>query len=85
MTESIRELHKNSAWRRMRRILNLNQDNFWKAVGVTQSTGSRYESGRETPSQVRELLRLVYVEGIDITNLKREHVAEQALLKQPAA
>jgi hypothetical protein len=39
---------------------------------VTQSGGSRYESGRNMPKTVRELLRLVHVEQIDVTKIKRE-------------
>ena len=34
--------------------------------------GSRYESGRNMPRPVRELLRLVHVEQIDIQRVKRE-------------
>jgi hypothetical protein len=50
----------------------LNQQQFWSKIGVTQSGGSRYESGRNMPKPVRELLRLVHVEQIDIQRLKRE-------------
>jgi hypothetical protein len=39
--------------------------------GVTQSGGSRYESGREMPRPVKELLRLVHVEQIDLSQVKR--------------
>ena len=45
---------------------------FWSTLGVTQSGGSRYESGRNMPKPVRELLRLVHVEQVDIKNIKRE-------------
>lgn len=38
----------------------LNQGDFWAAIGVTQSGGSRYENGRKMPKPVRELVRLVY-------------------------
>jgi hypothetical protein len=48
--------------REIRRRLGLNQEQFWTQIGVTQSGGSRYESGREMPKPVRELLRLVHVE-----------------------
>ena len=41
-------------------------------IGVTQSGGSRYESGREMPKPVRELLRLVHVEQIDLSKVKKE-------------
>ena len=58
--------------REIRRKLGLNQLKFWSKFGVTQSGGSRYESGRNMPRPVRELLRLVHVEQIDIQRVKRE-------------
>jgi transcriptional regulator with XRE-family HTH domain len=58
--------------REIRQRLGLNQDEFWTKIGVTQSGGSRYESGREMPKPVRELLRLVHVEKIDLEKVKRE-------------
>ena len=58
--------------REIRRKLGLNQQQFWSKIGVTQSGGSRYESGRNMPKPVRELLRLVHVEQIDISAIKRE-------------
>ncbi len=58
--------------REIRRKLGLNQQQFWSTLGVTQSGGSRYESGRNMPKPVRELLRLVHVEQIDIKGIKRE-------------
>lgn len=58
--------------REIRRKLGLNQQQFWSTIGVTQSGGSRYESGRNMPKPVRELLRLVHVEQVDIKAIKRE-------------
>ena len=58
--------------REIRRRLGLNQEQFWTQIGVTQSGGSRYESGREMPKPVRQLLRLVHVERIDLTRVKKE-------------
>ncbi|WP_269532198.1 DNA-binding transcriptional regulator [Chitinimonas sp. BJYL2] len=58
--------------REVRRKLGLNQQEFWTKIGVTQSGGSRYESGRNMPKPVRELLRLVHVEQIDLTRVRRE-------------
>lgn len=84
MNQRIRELFKSKNWRLMRRTLGLNQSDFWKPVRVTQSGGSRYESGREAPDQVIELLRLRYVEGIDPFELKRKHVTGPALIQQEA-
>jgi transcriptional regulator with XRE-family HTH domain len=58
--------------REIRKKLGLNQQQFWSKIGVTQSGGSRYESGRNMPKTVRELLRLVHVEQIDVSKIKRE-------------
>lgn len=58
--------------REIRRKLGMNQLQFWSLIGVTQSGGSRYESGRNMPKPVRELLRLVHVEHLDLKNFKRE-------------
>lgn len=58
--------------REIRKKLGLNQQQFWSKIGVTQSGGSRYESGRNMPKTVRELLRLVHVEQIDITRIKKD-------------
>lgn len=58
--------------RDIRRRLGLNQEEFWTRIGVTQSGGSRYESGREMPKPVRELLRLVHMEQLDLAKVKRE-------------
>lgn len=57
--------------REIRRRLGLNQEQFWTQIGVTQSGGSRYESGREMPKPVRELLRLVHVEQVDLSQVRR--------------
>lgn len=56
--------------REIRRRLRLNQQEFWSRVGVTQSGGSRYESGRSMPKPVRELVRLVHIEGIELAKAK---------------
>ncbi len=58
--------------REIRRRLGLNQEEFWTRIGVTQSGGSRYESGRTMPKPVRQLLRLVHVERIDLSRVKKE-------------
>lgn len=39
-----------------------NQMDFWRRFGVTQSGGSRYETGRNLPKPVR-LLMALYAEG----------------------
>ncbi|MDR2451431.1 MAG: helix-turn-helix domain-containing protein [Candidatus Accumulibacter sp.] len=67
--------------REIRRKLGMNQQQFWSKLGVTQSGGSRYESGRNMPRPVRELLRLVHVEQIDIQRIKREDIEIVEFLK----
>ena len=71
--------------REIRRKLGLNQQQFWSKIGVTQSGGSRYESGRNMPRPVRELLRLVHVEQIDIQRIKREDMDVIGYLKSEEA
>jgi len=56
----------------IRQRLGLNQQEFWTRIGVTQSGGSRYESGRAMPKPVRELLRLVHVEQVDLSRVRKE-------------
>lgn len=46
-----------------RRKTKLNQTEFWKRVGITQSGGSRYEHGRAMPKPVETLVRLVHHES----------------------
>lgn len=43
-----------------RKMLGLNQSEFWSRIGVTQSGGSRYETGRKMPKPVAMLVELVY-------------------------
>ena len=56
--------------KQLRKESGMNQHDFWSKVGVTQSGGSRYESGRNMPRPVRELVRLVHVEQIDLTKIR---------------
>lgn len=58
--------------REIRRKMGMNQQEFWSKLGVTQSGGSRYESGRTMPRPVQHLLRLVHVENVDISRVRRE-------------
>ncbi len=57
--------------RDIRQKLGLNQQEFWGMIGVTQSGGSRYESGRSMPKPVQQLLRLVHIDKIDIGRISR--------------
>ncbi|WP_412479877.1 helix-turn-helix domain-containing protein [Azonexus sp. IMCC34839] len=43
-----------------RKSSGLNQSDFWGRIGVTQSGGSRYESGRAMPKPTQMLFQLVY-------------------------
>ena len=44
----------------MRQKAGTNQSVFWSRVGIGQSAGSRYESGRNIPHPVQMLLRIAY-------------------------
>lgn len=44
----------------IRKKLRMNQGEFWLPLGVTQSGGSRYESGRNIPRPVQLLLAIAY-------------------------
>ena len=44
----------------MRQKAGTNQSVFWSRVGIGQSAGSRYESGRNIPRPVQMLLRIAY-------------------------
>jgi transcriptional regulator with XRE-family HTH domain len=69
----------------IRQRLGLNQEQFWTQIGVTQSGGSRYEGGRSMPKPVRELLRLVHIEQIDLSRVKKEdfEIIEYLKTQQP--
>lgn len=67
--------------RTLRRQKGLNQQDFWSRIGVTQSGGSRYESGRNMPKPVRELLRLVHVDDIDLATVNRHDFEIAAYLR----
>jgi transcriptional regulator with XRE-family HTH domain len=45
---------------KLRKQMGLNQQEFWSRVGVTQSGGSRYESGRGISRPVAMLIELAY-------------------------
>jgi transcriptional regulator with XRE-family HTH domain len=68
--------------RELRKKLGLNQSEFWSGIGVTQSGGSSYESGRRIPRPVRMLLNLVYVERIDLKKIDRNDYQVLQYLKQ---
>ena len=68
--------------REIRRRLRMNQQEFWSRIGVTQSGGSRYESGRTMPKPVRELLRLVHIEGIALEKARGQDFEVVSYLKR---
>ncbi len=67
--------------REIRRTLGLNQSDFWKRLGVTQSGGSRYESGQKIPKAVHELLNIIYARGIDTEKLVHDDFSVMSYLK----
>ena len=67
--------------REIRIKLGMNPQEFWGRIGVTQSGGSRYESGRNMPKPVRELLRVVHLDQIDLKKINRSDVAVLSYLK----
>lgn len=71
--------------RDIRKKLGLNQSEFWSKIGVTQSGGSRYESGRNMPKPVRELLRLVHIERVDLEKVNGRDYHLLKLLKEQEA
>jgi transcriptional regulator with XRE-family HTH domain len=63
----------------LRKKLGLNQSDFWSKIAVTQSGGSRYESGRSLPRSAQFLLHLAYApeaQGLALLNYLRS-VKEQ--------
>ena len=67
--------------RQIRHQLGLNQQEFWGQIGVTQSGGSRYETGRSMPRPVRELLRIMHVNQIDVRKITRDDFRVLSYLK----
>ena len=45
----------------IRTAFKLTQKDFWEAVHITQSAGSRYENGRPIPKQTEILIRIVFL------------------------
>ena len=68
--------------RDIRKKLGLNQMDFWSQIGVTQSGGSRYESGRSMSKPVRELLRLVFLQQVPLVTANGADLRIAALLRE---
>jgi transcriptional regulator with XRE-family HTH domain len=61
----------------------LNQTEFWERIGITQSGGSRYESGdRQMPQPVLTLLRAIYIDKIDLSQIRRGDVELISFLRK---
>lgn len=65
---------------RLRENAKESQITFWARVGVTQSTGCRYESGAPIPKPVRMLMYAVYVAGMMIDSTTAESASKVKLL-----
>ena len=65
-----------------RKDLGLNQHAFWSALGVTQSGGSRYESGRKIPKPIATLLELLYIRKIDLKRIDNGDIKILSYLKE---
>lgn len=53
-------------YRALRLKIDVNQQEFWGRLGMTQSCGSRYENGRKPPIYVSVMAYLIYIKGMDI-------------------
>ena len=47
-------------YRELRRKMDIRQSEFWNRLGITQSGGSRYESGRNVPKPTQTVIDLAY-------------------------
>lgn len=68
--------------REMRKKLGLTQSEFWNAVGVTQSCGSRYESGRDICKAISELIRIVHIEQVQLHKINKNDLTVGNHLRQ---
>ncbi len=72
--------------RLLREFSGLNQTDFWERVGITQSGGSRYEAGeRRLPKPVQHLLRLIYIDKLDLEKVRRQDMDLIAYLRSEKA
>lgn len=62
----------------LRQGRSMNQAQFWGPLGVTQSGGSRYETGRKLPRTVELLVRMTYLpDGITTLRDLRKQAGEK--------
>lgn len=57
--------------RALRLGLGMSQTTFWARIGVTQSGGARYEAAGKMPLSIASLVRLLYIEGVDISRIRK--------------
>lgn len=57
--------------RALRLSLGMSQTTFWARIGVTQTGGARYEATGKMPLIIASLIRLLYIEGIDISRIRK--------------
>ncbi len=68
--ETVNAVSDGPGARTLRTALGLSQAAFWDLLGITQSSGSRYEAGEEMPAGAATLMRLLFLrEGAAITLL----------------
>jgi len=67
----------------LRRSHGENQETFWRRFGVTQSGGSRYESGRNIPTPIAMLVALWATGKIGDDDLaqSRKAIGRPAIIK----
>lgn len=73
MTTNMKTAWKHHDVLTLRRQRQLNQQDFWSRIGVTQSGGSRYETGRGMPKAVRHLVYLTYVLDLDLEKINEQN------------
>ena len=78
-TPSTVDRHLIIAYRKMKKE---SQRRFWARFGVTQSRGSRFESGAEIPPPVSILLGLYFLKTVSDSDLGR---AERVIYSRDAA
>lgn len=63
----------------LRRNLGLSQGDFWGKIGMCQSGGARCESAGLVTQPVMKLIRLQYIEGVDVDLTGKSGIVEAKL------
>lgn len=66
----------------LRHQLGMNQTDFWAKLGVTQSGGARCENAKSITLPVFKLLRLQYLEGVDVDQTGQAGIVESEKFKR---